>query len=158
MSKVAATSNAFSFRAACYVLVDTLGMNLFIDETGRKIWGESKRTLNVMDGLPFVVPMKVLAHSVDWSRETLALQVALLGDLELLINLDYIGGYVMVFLYDKSRVMDSSYLKKDSFSRRLVFKGLQKAVVGVYRDWETDRKSTRLNSSHSGESRMPSSA
>ena len=29
---------------------------------------------------------------------------------------------------------------------------------GCYRDWETDRKSTRLNSSHSGESRMPSSA
>ena len=28
----------------------------------------------------------------------------------------------------------------------------------LYRDWETDRKSTRLNSSHSGESRMPSSA
>ena len=27
-----------------------------------------------------------------------------------------------------------------------------------YRDWETDRKSTRLNSSHSGESRMPSSS
>ena len=27
-----------------------------------------------------------------------------------------------------------------------------------YRDWKTDRKSTRLNSSHSGESRMPSSA
>ena len=30
--------------------------------------------------------------------------------------------------------------------------------VCCYRDWETDRKSTRLNSSHSGESRMPSSA
>ena len=30
--------------------------------------------------------------------------------------------------------------------------------VDIYRDWETDRKSTRLNSSHSGESRMPSSA
>ena len=30
--------------------------------------------------------------------------------------------------------------------------------MGNYRDWETDRKSTRLNSSHSGESRMPSSA
>ena len=27
-----------------------------------------------------------------------------------------------------------------------------------YRDWETDRKSTRLNSSHSGEARRPSSA
>ena len=31
-------------------------------------------------------------------------------------------------------------------------------LIKLYRDWETDRKSTRLNSSHSGESRMPSSA
>ena len=31
-------------------------------------------------------------------------------------------------------------------------------LKGVYRDWETDRKSTRLNSSHSAKSRMPSSA
>ena len=31
-------------------------------------------------------------------------------------------------------------------------------IAPSYRDWETDRKSTRLNSSHSGESRMPSSA
>ena len=31
-------------------------------------------------------------------------------------------------------------------------------VHGAYRDWETDRKSTRLNSSHSAKSRMPSSA
>ena len=31
-------------------------------------------------------------------------------------------------------------------------------IMRLYRDWETDRKSTRLNSSHSGESRMPSSA
>ena len=30
--------------------------------------------------------------------------------------------------------------------------------IETYRDWETDRKSTRLNSSHSGEARMPSSA
>ena len=33
-----------------------------------------------------------------------------------------------------------------------------KKYIAMYRDWETDRKSTRLNSSHSGESRMPSSA
>ena len=32
-----------------------------------------------------------------------------------------------------------------------------KDITG-YRDWETDRKSTRLNSSHSAKSRMPSSA
>ena len=32
------------------------------------------------------------------------------------------------------------------------------ALTYRYRDWETDRKSTRLNSSHSAKSRMPSSA
>ena len=31
-------------------------------------------------------------------------------------------------------------------------------MMAKYRDWETDRKSTRLNSSHSRASRMPSSA
>ena len=34
----------------------------------------------------------------------------------------------------------------------------QKDIDGSYRDWETDRKSTRLNSSHEIPSRMPSSA
>ena len=32
------------------------------------------------------------------------------------------------------------------------------STIVDYRDWETDRKSTRLNSSHSAKSRMPSSA
>ena len=32
------------------------------------------------------------------------------------------------------------------------------ARIPMYRDWETDRKSTRLNSSHLKLSRMPSSA
>ena len=31
-------------------------------------------------------------------------------------------------------------------------------ALAAYRDWETDRKSTRLNSSHRSLSRMPSSA
>ena len=35
---------------------------------------------------------------------------------------------------------------------------LHQYYAGVYRDWETDRKSTRLNSSHITRSRMPSSA
>ena len=34
----------------------------------------------------------------------------------------------------------------------------EKTKNGGYRDWETDRKSTRLNSSHRSLSRMPSSA
>ena len=32
------------------------------------------------------------------------------------------------------------------------------SIIPEYRDWETDRKSTRLNSSHRSLSRMPSSA
>ena len=35
---------------------------------------------------------------------------------------------------------------------------LMEKTEAIYRDWETDRKSTRLNSSHRSLSRMPSSA
>ena len=35
---------------------------------------------------------------------------------------------------------------------------LEQVSYDSYRDWETDRKSTRLNSSHRSLSRMPSSA
>ena len=35
---------------------------------------------------------------------------------------------------------------------------VEKNRLAEYRDWETDRKSTRLNSSHEFVSRMPSSA
>ena len=38
------------------------------------------------------------------------------------------------------------------------FMGLEEVLASAYRDWETDRKSTRLNSSHITRSRMPSSA
>ena len=46
-------------------------------------------------------------------------------------------------------------------TQRMMLLGRYVAYVllgGGYRDWETDRKSTRLNSSHSAKSRMPSSA
>ena len=40
----------------------------------------------------------------------------------------------------------------------IIDKMLFAAMMRRYRDWETDRKSTRLNSSHITRSRMPSSA
>ena len=47
-------------------------------------------------------------------------------------------------------------------ARSRVFRVAKQAVIKAgqtaYRDWETDRKSTRLNSSHEIPSRMPSSA
>ena len=52
---------------------------------------------------------------------------------------------------------------KDVFGPIIAFLGLIffpfiLTLAQWYRDWETDRKSTRLNSSHSRASRMPSSA
>ena len=77
-------------------------------------------------------------------------------------------------LYDLTTGGKWSYEEKFTFnthtSKKEIKGGFEKARMRVavltksadgrffYRDWETDRKSTRLNSSHSGESRMPSSA
>ena len=49
----------------------------------------------------------------------------------------------------------SEYLDEDGYPTE---EALEKIESRPYRDWETDRKSTRLNSSHSAKSRMPSSA
>ena len=45
-----------------------------------------------------------------------------------------------------------------SFVRFGLFNASREQQDKMYRDWETDRKSTRLNSSHEIPSRMPSSA
>ena len=49
---------------------------------------------------------------------------------------------------------------KDAIVSNIQSKGITASgrTHKAYRDWETDRKSTRLNSSHSAKSRMPSSA
>ena len=46
----------------------------------------------------------------------------------------------------------------DSFFNIKMARPMPMYSVPGYRDWETDRKSTRLNSSHRSLSRMPSSA
>ena len=57
----------------------------------------------------------------------------------------------------KSFTIEELFMKKNPVAcYKIVIGSLDN--IGGYRDWETDRKSTRLNSSHSGESRMPSSA
>ena len=61
-----------------------------------------------------------------------------------------------------------SYADATQCGDGLIYRASGFSLVGIkenksmyrmpYRDWETDRKSTRLNSSHSAKSRMPSSA
>ena len=53
------------------------------------------------------------------------------------------------------RLDDNQYL---GFINAPAAKNNHHNYMGRYRDWETDRKSTRLNSSHITRSRMPSSA
>ena len=52
----------------------------------------------------------------------------------------------------------SMYFSKEGFSVGNTVMLWVGWVLAGYRDWETDRKSTRLNSSHRSLSRMPSSA
>ena len=51
-----------------------------------------------------------------------------------------------------NRIKASETLSKENQEKFINY------INGRYRDWETDRKSTRLNSSHRSLSRMPSSA
>ena len=55
---------------------------------------------------------------------------------------------------DKLIPDDKNFNKGTEYGQHLI----EESLRNFYRDWETDRKSTRLNSSHSGESRMPTSA
>ena len=62
----------------------------------------------------------------------------------------------MAMLEPKIAILDETDSGLDIDALRIVANGVNK--LKNYRDWETDRKSTRLNSSHSAKSRMPSSA
>ena len=58
----------------------------------------------------------------------------------------------------KKPVKDKPVVSEDMASKERAALILEGVGTAIYRDWETDRKSTRLNSSHSAKSRMPSSA
>ena len=58
----------------------------------------------------------------------------------------------------KQRVLDKNTALQQANSKVTDLTNQINNTNTSYRDWETDRKSTRLNSSHSAKSRMPSSA
>ena len=90
--------------------------------------------------------------TINWTEIILALLGT--NGITLLISM-------LLFKQKKEKMeteIDSSTL--DNLEKGFAIQGaqLKKAQEATYRDWETDRKSTRLNSSHSAKSRMPSSA
>ena len=64
----------------------------------------------------------------------------------------------------KEEIKDVVYASKVETKKSVSFIWVLPLIIAgilgwiAYRDWETDRKSTRLNSSHRSLSRMPSSA
>ena len=73
-----------------------------------------------------------------------------------------------IFIEEKINKNLSLIDNRLKYNSKVIYNGKSYTIKGVlkkifitnkqYRDWETDRKSTRLNSSHSAKSRMPSSA
>ena len=72
------------------------------------------------------------------------------------------GGKLNLPIYYRNKLFteeDREKLFLDKIEKGIVYVlGTKIDLKTEYRDWETDRKSTRLNSSHITRSRMPSSA
>ena len=86
--------------------------------------------------------------------------MTLLESKYLMENCDYSFGSITVGNTKSANLSNSEFIQKYMGIKNdgRSFMTLYIDNVRLYRDWETDRKSTRLNSSHSAKSRMPSSA
>ena len=94
--------------------------------------------------------MIVAARAAYWrvNKPVKDLEEALLRYWEYEGNKQYIIGL------DRRKV----HIRKKSALVNTLIQSSASILMACYRDWETDRKSTRLNSSHEIPSRMPSSA
>ena len=59
---------------------------------------------------------------------------------------------------DPNKEFDPYKMLAEKYGKSSLSSAAPPPIPFGYRDWETDRKSTRLNSSHEIPSRMPSSA
>ena len=80
-------------------------------------------------------------YNMDFSDTSYKMDVNISVEKNVLKSFDY-----SLRIEQRQKEIKTTIVKKEIFS------------YAQYRDWETDRKSTRLNSSHEIPSRMPSSA
>ena len=132
-------------------------------------WGENTATgiTDVMidktlSNVPFqahypsfhTVPEFMNKHYVNVSTETAAEQV---GEIILYHPVEKARGKIIKVERENIKGISDEHKQTLQSVIETVSNEHDKILKG-YRDWETDRKSTRLNSSHSAKSRMPSSA
>ena len=98
------------------------------------------------------ISRKVMASVIESALVTAAHKTYPL-ETEIRVALDAKTGKIQMFA--KLKATDRARPNPDEIS---IVKARSVNPSAAYRDWETDRKSTRLNSSHSAKSRMPSSA
>ena len=70
----------------------------------------------------------------------------------------YVGGILVLFVFVIMLISMERSVHERQFSRQWVIALIASLALIAEFGYGIDRKSTRLNSSHSGESRMPSSA
>ena len=91
------------------------------------------------------------SKTVDWSKPIRTVQTDWQDSIYGLVVEEKSANRVRVHIPEPHRIQRNSEIREPrswNFYSESV----------LYRDWETDRKSTRLNSSHEIPSRMPSSA
>ena len=74
-------------------------------------------------------------------------------------DMEFISEPFTIDIYDnENKIFIPSKNRVKVITEEGIPKKIEVYLKPRYRDWETDRKSTRLNSSHRSLSRMPSSA
>ena len=103
--------------------------------------------------------LKLAGHLVEFYRNNERLQRAL-ENMRIAKLSGAVGTYATQTPKVEARVADLLNLKTETVATQVIPRDRHAELMNAlaYRDWETDRKSTRLNSSHEIPSRMPSSA
>ena len=107
--------------------------------------------------------MEEATNNIQESKQKLYFSIKEVAEL-VDVNISAIRFWEQQFDMIKPRKNDkgTSFYTREHIDEFLLIKHLKEekglTLDATYRDWETDRKSTRLNSSHITRSRMPSSA
>ena len=141
----------------------TKGQAPYIEDLFKRSWGITISNYdNTIEGFPFGGKQGLTGLNSTSVQAGLCVKTYQSDIFNNWVNTEWIDGENGINAITAVKIdPESNSFQLDTLNlAKKVYDMLNRIAVsgGTYRDWETDRKSTRLNSSHSGESRMPSSA